>query len=151
MSRPSHSSNAPASEPRRGVQTEPRHLSTAIDRSAGEVYEYTSDPGNLPQWAAGLSSGIEPDGERWVTESPMGRVYVQFAAPNRYGVLDHDVTLPSGETVYNPMRVIADGSSRCDVVFTLRRRAGMSDEELERDAAAILADLARLKQLLESG
>jgi hypothetical protein len=35
-------------------------------------------------------------------------------------------------------------------VFTLRRRADMSDEELERDAAAIVADLATLKQLLES-
>jgi hypothetical protein len=131
------------------MPAESQHLSTAIGRPAGEVYEYVSNPANLPQWAAGLSNGIEPDGERWVTESPMGRVYVQFAPPNQYGVLDHDVTLPSGERVYNPMRVIADGSSRCEVVFTLRRR-GMSDSELERDAAAVLADLATLKRLLES-
>jgi hypothetical protein len=65
-------------------------------------------------------------------------------------VLDHDVALPYGETVYNPMRVLVEGSSRCEVVFTLRRRADMSDEELERDAPAIVADLATLKQLLES-
>ena len=35
-----------------------------------------------------------------------------------HGVLDHDVTLPSGETVHNPMRVIPDGDG-CEVVFTL--------------------------------
>jgi hypothetical protein len=63
-------------------------------------------------------------------------------------VLDHDVTLPSGEVVYNPMRVIPDGHG-CEVVFTLRRRPGMSDEEFSADAGAVAADLARLKRILE--
>jgi hypothetical protein len=31
-----------------------------------------------------------------------------FVPRNEYGVLDHEVTLPSGESVHNPMRVIAD-------------------------------------------
>ena len=54
-------------------------------------------------------------------ESPMGRVTLEFAPSNPFGVLDHQVTLPSGEKVNNPMRVTpnADG---CDVVFTVRRR-----------------------------
>jgi hypothetical protein len=46
------------------------------------------------------------------------------------------------------MRVIADGEG-CEVVFTLRRQPGMSDEDFERDAAAVLADLGTLKRLLE--
>jgi hypothetical protein len=48
------------------------------------------------------------------------------------------------------MRVIPDGAARCEVVFTLRRRAGMSADELQRDAEIVVADLARLKRLLES-
>ncbi len=67
---------------------------------------------------------------------------------NEYGVLDHHVTLPSGEIVYNPMRVIADGSC-CEVVFTLRRRPGMSDEDFRCDADAVAADLTRLKRVFE--
>jgi hypothetical protein len=67
---------------------------------------------------------------------------------NEYGVLDHDVTLPSGEVVHNPMRVIADGHG-CEVVFTLRRRPGMSDAEFSEDAGAVAADLARLRRILE--
>jgi hypothetical protein len=78
----------------------------------------------------------------------MGRAGFAFVPRNEYGVLDHDVTLPSGEVVYNPMRVIPDGQG-CEVVFTLRRRAGMSDAEVSEDAGAVAADLARLKRNLE--
>ena len=59
------------------------------------------------------------------------------------------MTLPSGEVVHNPMRVIPDGDG-CEVVFTLRRQDGVSDDDFERDAAAVAADLRTLKQLLES-
>ena len=86
---------------------ESTHVSTTIERSADEVYAYASDPRNLSAWAAGLAERDARlvDGD-WVIESPMGRVVVAFAPPNPYGVLDHDVTLPSGETVSNPVRVI---------------------------------------------
>jgi hypothetical protein len=37
------------------------------------------------------------------------------------------------------------------VVFSVRRSPGMSDEEFERDAGLVAADLERLKRILESG
>lgn len=43
-------------------------------------------------------------------------------------MLDHVVTLPSGKSVYNPLRVIPDGDVS-EVVFTLRRQPGMTDEQ----------------------
>ncbi|MFE0763734.1 SRPBCC family protein [Streptomyces smyrnaeus] len=128
---------------------ESRHLSIHIDRPLAEVYAYAADPANLPAWAQGLGGSIEKSGGRWVADSsPMGRVVVDPAPRNEWGVLDHDVTLPSGETVYNPVRVIADGAGS-EVVFTLRRRPGMSDADFERDAGMVAADLARLKELME--
>jgi hypothetical protein len=76
---------------------------------------------------------------------------VQFAARNEFGVLDHVVRLPSGEAVYNPMRVIpvGPGVPRCEVVFTLRRRSEMTNEEFEADAAAVATDLETLRRLIE--
>ena len=124
------------------------HLSEVIARPAAEVYAYAADLRNLPEWAAGLSSGIRQQDGQWIAESPMGPVVVEPTPPNDLGVLDHVVVLPSGERSYNPMRVLAnDGGS--EVVFTLRRRPGMSDEELERDADAVRADLRTLKARLE--
>jgi len=127
-----------------------QHVSIGIDRLSSEVYDFVADPLNLPKWAAGLAgSRVERDGEQWFTESPMGRVTFTFTPRNDFGVLDHDVTLPSGETVYNPLRVISDGDG-CEVVFTLRQRPAMSDEEFERDADAVAKDLDALKTLLET-
>ena len=127
---------------------ETRHITVWVDRPAGEVYDYAADPIHLPDWASGLSSSVEQVDGQWVAASPMGRVTIAFVPRNEFGVLDHDVTLPSGETVHNPMRVIP-ADAGCEVVFTLRRRPGMSDEDLERDAAAVTADLAALKRVLE--
>ncbi|MFJ6696169.1 SRPBCC family protein [Streptomyces sp. NPDC091272] len=128
---------------------ESRHLSVHVDRTADEVYAYASDPVNLPAWAHGLGGSVEKIDGRWVAESPMGRVVVAFAPHNELGVLDHDVTLPSGETVYNPVRVIRDGTGS-EVVFTLRRQPEMSDADFERDAETVAGDLDRLRGLLES-
>lgn len=83
-----------------------------------------------------------------VVDSPMGKVTVRFAARNNLGVLDHDVTLPSGTTVNNPVRVLThpDGA---EVVFTVRQ-IELTDEEFERDTRMVADDLVRLKNLLEA-
>lgn len=127
-----------------------RHLGIGIDRPLAAVYDFARDPANLPRWAAGLAgTGVQRDGDAWFADSPMGRVTFAFAPPNDFGVLDHEVTLPSGEAVYNPLRVIADGAG-CEVVFTLRRRPEMTDDDFERDADAVAQDLATLKTVVES-
>ncbi|MFZ2173349.1 MAG: SRPBCC family protein [Rhodococcus sp. (in: high G+C Gram-positive bacteria)] len=130
------------------MTTESTHVSLFIDRSAADVYVFASDPANLPAWASGLSSSITQEDGRWIVESPMGRVTVTFVPANDFGILDHHVTLPSGETVYNPVRVIPDGE-RSEVVFTLRRREAMTADDFARDAQAVAADLRKLKELLE--
>jgi hypothetical protein len=80
--------------------------------------------------------------------APFGKVRVRFAERNALGVMDHDVTLESGVTVHNPMRVVPNGEG-CELVFTLIRRPGMSDEEFARDKAAVENDLKTLKDLME--
>ncbi len=125
------------------------HLAVHVDRSAEEVYRFAADPARLPQWAAGLSGSIEQRDGRWFADSPMGEVEVRFAPENAYGVLDHDVTLPDGTTVTNPLRVLPDGAG-CEVVFTLRRGPGVTEEAFDADAAAVRTDLATLKALMEA-
>ncbi len=124
-------------------------MATTIDRSARCVYEYISDPTHLLEWAAGLAHApVERVDDQWVVDSPLGRVVVEFAPANDFGITDHAVTLPDGTTVHNPMRVIpnADG---CDVVFSVRRQRGMSDEDFAADVAAVRTDLDTLRSHLE--
>ena len=96
-----------------------------------------------------MAGAIERVDDKWVAESPMGKVDVRFVDPNELGVLDHDVTMETGDTVHNPVRVLPRPDGGSEVVFTLFRRPEMSDEELERDAATVMKDLRALKTLLE--
>ena len=129
---------------------EARHVSVGIARPPAEVLAYAGDPRNLPAWAAGLARGVRPgaDGVSWITDSPMGEVAVRFAPPNDLGVLDHDVTLPDGTVVANALRVLPNDAGS-EVVFTLFRRDGMDAAAFEADAAAVLEDLRRLREVLE--
>jgi hypothetical protein len=114
------------------------------------VYEFVTDGANIPRWASGLGGTSRRDGQSWIVDGPLGTVRVLFAAPNGLGVADHDVTLPDGQTVHNPIRVLsnADGSS---VIFTLFRRPPATEAEFARDAATVRKDLETLRSLLESG
>jgi len=126
-----------------------RQIGEWIDRPAADVYEYASDPANLPGWAPGLGSSVQNVDGQWFVETDSGRVGFAFVERNSLGVLDHEVTLPSGQVIYNPMRVIPDGDG-CEVVFTLRRLPDMSDDDFERDTGLVQADLTRLKHVVES-
>ncbi|MCZ7450510.1 SRPBCC family protein [Agrobacterium rhizogenes] len=124
------------------------HLS--VEKPWAQVYGFASDPQNMPRWAAGLGGGLKPDGNDWIADGgPLGEVRVNFAPANGFGVIDHVVTLPDGLKVYNALRVTPNGSG-AEVSFTLLRLDGMTDEEFEQDASAIMADLETLKSLLEA-
>jgi hypothetical protein len=126
-----------------------RHLAVVIRRPPAEVAAFAGDPANLPAWAAGLASGIREEGGRWFADSPMGAVEVAFVPPNDLGVLDHDVVLPDGTRTSNPLRVLPYGAD-AEVVFTLRRDDGVTDEAFQADASAVRDDLERLRAVLES-
>ncbi|MCV6982453.1 SRPBCC family protein [Mycolicibacterium pulveris] len=129
-----------------------RHISVWVNAPAEAVYEFAADPQTWPRWAAGLAEGgLRRTADGWVADSPMGQVTVEFSPPNEFGVLDHVVRLPSGQAVYNPLRVVPGGvdETGCEVVFTLRRQPGMTDEQFAADADAVAADLATLRRLVE--
>ena len=132
------------------MPAESRHLSERIDRPAAEVYEYVVDPTNITSWAQGLGTAVENVDGHWFVETGTGRIGLAFAERNEFGVLDHEVTLSTGEVVYVPMRVIPDGDA-CEVVLTVRRQPDMTDEDFARDAGLVQADLTRLKRVLEAG
>lgn len=127
-----------------------KNISVTINQPAQKVYEFTSNPENLSLWAAGLSSStLKKSGGSWIAESPMGTVRINFSPRNSFGVMDHDVTLPSGEINHNPFRVISNGNGS-EVIFTLFHLPRMSDEEFKDDSKMVFKDLKKLKQILES-
>ena len=126
-----------------------KHISVSINRPAKEVYDFASNPENLPRWARGLSSSnVKKEGDHWLMDSPMGKISVKFAGKNEFGIIDHEVTLPSGEKVYNPVRILSNNKGS-EAIFTLFRLPGKTDKEYKEDGEAVLADLKKLKDIME--
>jgi hypothetical protein len=125
-----------------------RTLSVSIRCSPGKVYEFVTNPQNLPKWAQGLGQSVRKQNSDWIVDTPQGPMKVLFANQNRFGVMDHYVTTPSGLEVYVPMRVLANGSGS-EVIFTLFRLPDMSDEKYAEDMQLVERDLRALKDILE--
>lgn len=105
-------------------------ISVQIAREPAAVYAFVAALGNFPTWATTFCQSI------------------RIAPENCLGVLDHYVTPAAGETLYVPLRVVANGSGS-EVLFTLFRLPGVSDESYAADAALVRQDLTTLKVLLE--
>lgn len=125
-----------------------RTLSVSIRCSPDKVYEFVTDPQNLPKWAQGLGQSVRKQGSDWLVDTPQGPMKIRFADQNRFGVMDHTVTTPAGLEVYVPMRVLANGSGS-EVIFTLFRLPDMTDEQYAEDMQMVEGDLRALKDLLE--
>ena len=125
-------------------------LSIDINTSVQSVYTYVRDGFNLPVWASSFCLYAGKTERGWELETPGGRVQMSFCADNHLGVLDHNVVLENGVSIYVPMRVIKNNEG-CTVIFTLLQGSNMDERELEADKIAIMADLRRLKSMLEEG
>ena len=127
-----------------------RTVSVSIAASPKIVYEYAADPANLPQWAPGFVKSIANVDDEWVAQTTLGEVSFHFAPLNSFGVLDHGVTLPSGESFMNPMRVVSNGSAS-ELLFTLFQQETATASEFEKDVQTVLGDLNKLKAVIEAG
>ncbi|MDG3575758.1 SRPBCC family protein [Rhizobium sp. YJ-22] len=134
------------------MSTYPAHIvHLSIDRPWNEVYRFAADPLRMPRWATGLGAGIRRSGEDWVVDGgPIGEVRVRFAIDNAFGVIDHAVTLPDGTMVHNALRIVPNGDG-AEAMFMLLKLPGTDDTAFEADARNVMADLKRLKELLEAG
>lgn len=127
---------------------ESRTISISINRNWKEVYDAVWRPEDFPKWASGLSqSPLTRDGEAWKTEGPEGAIRIRFTGRNDFGVMDHHVDLGNGTNIYVPMRIIQnDGGA--EVLLTLFRQPGMSDEKFAADAEWVGRDMHALRALV---
>jgi hypothetical protein len=133
---------------RANIPVESRTLSVRINRPFAAVYEFLVNPANWNQWAFGLGKSLRQSNGGWIADSDGGIVKVRFTPRNDFGVVDHTVIRPAGAQIYVPMRLIRNGTG-CELLFTLFREPGMTDERYNSDTTFVQRDLNGLKELLE--
>ena len=124
-----------------------KHISISINKSAAEVYQFASNPANFPKWIAFMKS-MTNHGQFWTASTDIGELKIRFAPPNDFGIIDHEVTLANGQTVNNHIRVVSN-NKRCEFHFLLFWMPDRTEKEFNEDAASVLTDLQKLKELME--
>lgn len=122
---------------------------TSILVSPQDLVTFLRDMESWKSWAPWVQSVARLSANSWRVESDTGAMTFRFVEPNSLGVLDHDVTLESGATVFNAMRVVPNGDGS-ELVMIVFQRPQMSAEEFENDIQAVKADLERLKAAAEA-
>lgn len=112
------------------------------------VIAFLSNMENWKSWAPWVHSVARISERNWQLDTEAGPMKVHFVEPNSLGVLDHEVTVASGMTVFNSMRVLPNGAGS-ELVIVVFQSPGVSTEQFDRDVQAVTDDLARLKPAAE--
>lgn len=128
-----------------------------IDADARTVFDFVSDPSNLPNWAVHFCKEIEDQDGKWIVTTPEwvvaqsgGRLSLRVVADATTGVIDYWMSPAPGVELPARSRVIADGDG-AKYVFTQFRAPDMPDAVFERQVNDLIAELSVLKRLLEGG
>ena len=124
-------------------------IHTSILAPRDDVVSFLSDLNNWNTWAPWIRLVRRASAREWTLDTDAGAMKVHFVESNSLGVLDHEVTLSSGVTVFNSMRVLPNGSGS-ELVMVVFQSPSVSTEEFERDIQAVRDDLTRLKNAAEA-
>jgi hypothetical protein len=122
-------------------------LTVSIECEQRAVYRFVSNPDNLPLWAKTFCRSIRKKKGAWVADTPGGKVTIEIAGRNHFGILDHYLVRSAGTEVFVPMRVISNGSGS-EVIVTVFKRRGMKNEQFSKEIRRVRKDLKALKNIV---
>jgi len=123
-------------------------LSVPISAVPKDVFDFVSNPANMPRWAVNFCRGVRRDGDRWLVTTSDGEMETVVESNAEYGVVDFRWRpAPSVEAIA-PSRVIPNGEAT-EYVFTLFQAPDMTIEQFQAGQDSLQEELNVLKRLLE--
>ncbi|PIQ23857.1 hypothetical protein COW36_13550 [bacterium (Candidatus Blackallbacteria) CG17_big_fil_post_rev_8_21_14_2_50_48_46] len=122
--------------------------SITIDVHPAWVFEFVSNPVNLPLWSRSFCLSVFQHEEAWFIESPHGPIQVYMQADPETGVIDQYLYPTPEIQVLIPMRVVPNQSGT-EFIFTLFQPDDISEEDYQQEIYWVEQELQTLKKLLE--
>ena len=123
-------------------------VNVSIDAAPAAVVAFMADLENWKAWAPWIKSVSRTAPNGWELDTGDGTMRMRFAAQNAFGVLDHEVTLASGVTLTNSLRVTPNGTGS-ELAMVLLQWPHLSDAEFDRDVQAVTDDFERIKAAID--
>jgi hypothetical protein len=123
----------------------------SIDAPATVVFDFVSDPYNLPQWAPGFARSVRPDGDDWIVTTDAGDRGVRIRVSRELGTVDFLAAgTPPGVEVGGYSRVIQNGEGS-EYLFTLLYAEDLPEADVAAQRAIIAEELAAVRARCEAG
>ncbi|MBC8482119.1 MAG: hypothetical protein H8D47_05580 [Planctomycetes bacterium] len=122
--------------------------SIAINCEFGKLYNFISEPGNIPEWMPQFCSSVERNGDGWVAQTAAGKVKLFCKTNREYGIIDYEFkpVLPIKFILHS--RVLSN-SRACVFVMTHFKLPFTSDEIFEKQKNKVTEQLGMLKNFME--
>jgi len=128
------------------MRTETQTVSIAT--GGARVFDFVSNPENLPVWAKGFCTSIRREEGRWVISSPGGEIALGMTTDAKLGVVDFHLSPAPGIESVAASRVVHAGEG-CAYIFTFHQTPGLPDEVFENQKRSLGGELTILKELME--
>ena len=121
----------------------------SILASPRQVFDFLADVNNWKTWAPWVRGVAKSSARDWTVETDGGALRLHFVEANSLGILDHTVTLASGDTIYNAMRV-SPNASGSELSMIVLQTPPATSTQFEQDVQAVRDDFGRIKRVVEA-
>jgi hypothetical protein len=127
-----------------------RTITVSIRCPHRQVYDFLSEPLNLPTWAAAVERIEHRRDNDWTAHTIDGEFVIRYTPRNEFGILDYSVFRPDDPNPYViPQRVVANGDG-AELIMVHYQRPGMTDELFQSEAEWMEADFLIVKTVMEA-
>ncbi len=123
------------------------HQSISIKCTPQKLFDFISNPLNWPLYSE-FNLKVEKKEGYWLIETPQGPLKHVIISDKQYGIMDTIITLPSGNDMLVPSRILPNGNGT-EYVVTHFQPGEVSTTIFESWLQGVDRNLNRLKKIME--
>ena len=123
-------------------------VTTVLDVSQAQVFDYLADIEHLPEWATEFARELYRDGDDYKVRNGLGEFFFTIHADRATGVIDMYAGPAKDALAVFPTRAVALPEGGTAYSFTMFQGAGMPDELFEAQLTSLERELSNLERLL---
>ena len=125
--------------------------SITIKTNPDSLFDFISNPHNLPQWAPALCDSVTEQNGEFLLQTSFAPVKLQYKSNKQFGVIDLVLSpaLPIPIKITAHTRIIP-GSNESLFIFTHFQLPLLGEETFRKQKEKVTRGLAKLKEIIES-
>jgi hypothetical protein len=125
-------------------------VTTVVDASQAEVFDYMSGIENLPKWATEFARQLKREGDDYKVVNGLGEFFFEIRSDADSGVIDMFAGPTKDEMAVFPTRAVALDDGLTAYSFTMFQAPGMPDELFEAQHASLKREFGNIEREFSS-